>query len=162
MSWCRWARVQRRRSPADEQKLYDLLMDKREMVDEYFSLAISDDGAVETLPMLLRGYTPNLDRLPQFLLCLGARVGRRDLTAADNRSIGRRRSSVSRRSCASLPTFTPHAHCFRRAVTTTKMPAPTPPRRRRNPRITLGSLNTSCSPHSVAIPLGPKTCSDAR
>ena len=58
----------------DRQKLYDLLMDKREMVDEYFSLAISDEGAVETLPMLLRGYTPNLDRLPEFLLCLAARV----------------------------------------------------------------------------------------
>ena len=58
----------------DRQKLYDLLMDKREMVDEYFSLAISDEGAVETLPMLLRGYTPNLDRLPECLLCLAARV----------------------------------------------------------------------------------------
>jgi DNA mismatch repair protein MLH1 len=51
-----------------------LLEDKREMLDEYFSLSITDDGKVEALPMLLRGYTPNLDRLPHFMLCLGAQV----------------------------------------------------------------------------------------
>ncbi|WWD18950.1 hypothetical protein CI109_103406 [Kwoniella shandongensis] len=51
-----------------------LLVDKREMLDEYFSLSISADGQVETLPMILKGYTPNLDRLPHFLLCLGTQV----------------------------------------------------------------------------------------
>ncbi|WVO22922.1 uncharacterized protein IAS62_004265 [Cryptococcus decagattii] len=51
-----------------------LLRDRREMLDEYFSLLITEDGKVETLPMLLKGYTPNLDRLPQFLLCLGTQV----------------------------------------------------------------------------------------
>ncbi|KAK8854901.1 hypothetical protein IAR55_003640 [Kwoniella newhampshirensis] len=51
-----------------------LLVDKREMMDEYFSLSISHDGQVETLPMILKGYTPNLDRLPHFLLCLGTQV----------------------------------------------------------------------------------------
>lgn len=44
------------------------------MLDEYFSLSVSDKGLVETLPMLLKGYTPNLDRLPHFLLCLGTQV----------------------------------------------------------------------------------------
>lgn len=44
------------------------------MLDEYFSLLITEDGKVETLPMLLKGYTPNLDRLPHFLLCLGTQV----------------------------------------------------------------------------------------
>ncbi|WVQ82016.1 hypothetical protein IAT38_004144 [Cryptococcus sp. DSM 104549] len=51
-----------------------LLIDRREMLDEYFSLSISEDGMVETLPMVLKGFTPNLDRLPHFLLCLGTRV----------------------------------------------------------------------------------------
>nr|ODN86354.1 DNA mismatch repair protein MLH1 [Cryptococcus depauperatus CBS 7841] len=51
-----------------------LLMDKNEMLDEYFSLSITENGKVETLPMVLKGYTPNLDRLPHFLLCLGTRV----------------------------------------------------------------------------------------
>nr|XP_019044549.1 DNA mismatch repair protein MLH1 [Kwoniella bestiolae CBS 10118]OCF23479.1 DNA mismatch repair protein MLH1 [Kwoniella bestiolae CBS 10118] len=54
--------------------IYDLLMDKKEMIDEYFSLSINDQGDVETLPMILNGYTPNLDRLPHFLLCLGTQV----------------------------------------------------------------------------------------
>jgi DNA mismatch repair protein MLH1 len=49
-------------------------MENREMLDEYFSLLITEDGIVVSLPMLLKGYTPNLDRLPHFLLCLGARV----------------------------------------------------------------------------------------
>ncbi|KAK4687504.1 DNA mismatch repair protein MLH1, partial [Tremellales sp. Uapishka_1] len=55
-------------------KITHLLMDKREMIDEYFSLAITASGEIEGLPMVLRGYTPNLDRLPHFLLCLGTRV----------------------------------------------------------------------------------------
>ncbi|OCF38700.1 DNA mismatch repair protein MLH1 [Kwoniella heveanensis CBS 569] len=56
------------------EEIATLLTDRKEMIDEYFSLSISDNGKVETLPMLLTGYTPNLDRLPHFLLCLGTRV----------------------------------------------------------------------------------------
>lgn len=56
------------------QEIYETLMDKREMLDEYFSLQLSPEGELQTLPMLLRGYTPDLDRLPQFLLCIGAKV----------------------------------------------------------------------------------------
>lgn len=44
------------------------------MIDEYFSLGISSEGLVETIPLLLPKYTPNLDRLPHFLLCLGTQV----------------------------------------------------------------------------------------
>ena len=66
-------------STSDQQELHDLLMDKREMIDEYFSLAIDEEGRVESLPMLLQRYSPNLDRLPHFLLCLGTRVsGKKD------------------------------------------------------------------------------------
>ncbi|OCF37800.1 DNA mismatch repair protein MLH1 [Kwoniella heveanensis BCC8398] len=56
------------------EEIATLLTDRKEMIDEYFSLSISDNGKVETLPVLLTGYTPNLDRLPHFLLCLGTRV----------------------------------------------------------------------------------------
>jgi DNA mismatch repair protein MLH1 len=49
-------------------------MDRREMLSEYFSLNISDDGLVETLPLLLRNYTPNLDKLPLFIMRLGPQV----------------------------------------------------------------------------------------
>lgn len=44
------------------------------MLEEYYSFGISVDGKVETLPMLLRDYTPNLDKLPLFLMRLGPQV----------------------------------------------------------------------------------------
>ncbi len=45
-------------------------------MDEYFSLTISPDGNIANLPMALHDYTPTLDRLPFFLLCIGMRVSR--------------------------------------------------------------------------------------
>jgi hypothetical protein len=56
------------------QCVVDILTTRRDMLAEYFSLGISSDGAVESLPLLLHGYTPNLDRLPSFLMRLGAQV----------------------------------------------------------------------------------------
>jgi DNA mismatch repair protein MLH1 len=44
------------------------------MLAEYFSLNISETGLVESLPLLLRDYTPNLDNLPNFLMRLGPQV----------------------------------------------------------------------------------------
>lgn len=44
------------------------------MLDEYFSVSISADGHLEAIPLLLKGYTPDLDRLPQFLLSLAHRA----------------------------------------------------------------------------------------
>jgi hypothetical protein len=51
------------------------LVERREMLEEYFSMSVSEDGKVETLPLLLKGYTPNMDRLPEFLMRLGPGVG---------------------------------------------------------------------------------------
>ena len=45
------------------------------MLAEYFSLNITASGLVESLPLLLRDYTPNLDNLPNFLMRLGPQVG---------------------------------------------------------------------------------------
>ena len=50
------------------------------MLSEYFTLHISPEGLVETLPLLLRDFTPNLDKLPSFLMRLGPQVS--DLLAA--------------------------------------------------------------------------------
>lgn len=44
------------------------------MLAEYFALHITADGMVESLPLLLRDYTPNLDKLPSFLMRLGPQV----------------------------------------------------------------------------------------
>ncbi len=56
------------------QRIVEMLMARREMLQEYFNLSISEKGLIETLPMLLRDYTPNLDKLPLFLMRLGPQV----------------------------------------------------------------------------------------
>lgn len=48
------------------------------MLLDYFSLGITDNGVVESLPLLLPGYTPNLDKLPSFLMRLGPQVSNTD------------------------------------------------------------------------------------
>ena len=49
-------------------------MQHREMLNEYFSMKINEKGEVESLPLLLRGYIPNLEKLPLFLMRLGPQV----------------------------------------------------------------------------------------
>lgn len=51
------------------------LIERREMLLEYFSLEISPAGELLSIPLLVKGYTPPLVKLPQFLLNLGPRVG---------------------------------------------------------------------------------------
>ncbi|PBK94630.1 DNA binding protein [Armillaria gallica] len=55
-------------------RIVDILVTRRDMLSEYFSLDISPDGLVESLPLLLRDYTPNLDKVPYFLMRLGPQV----------------------------------------------------------------------------------------
>jgi DNA mismatch repair protein MLH1 len=50
------------------------LIERRDMLLEYFSLTITPDGNLETLPLLLKNYTPSLAKLPRFLLRLGPHV----------------------------------------------------------------------------------------
>lgn len=44
------------------------------MLSEYFALDISDSGDISTLPHLLKEYTPDLNKLPTFLMRLGPQV----------------------------------------------------------------------------------------
>ncbi|KAI9889528.1 MAG: DNA mismatch repair protein [Vezdaea aestivalis] len=55
-------------------KCFDQLLSRREMLAEYFSIRISSNGQLETLPLLLKGYDPPLSKLPRFLLNLGPKV----------------------------------------------------------------------------------------
>ena len=48
-----------------------ILLAKAEMLREYFSFDIDVDGNVCTIPIILDQYTPDMDRLPKFLLSLG-------------------------------------------------------------------------------------------
>lgn len=49
----------------------ELLKQKSEMLNEYFSLSIDLDGNLSRLPVVLDQYTPDMDRVPEFILCLG-------------------------------------------------------------------------------------------
>ncbi|KAG7091897.1 hypothetical protein E1B28_008298 [Marasmius oreades] len=60
--------------PQIVERIHKILFEKREMLSDYFSMDISSTGLVESLPLLLRGYTPNLDKLPHFLMRLGPQV----------------------------------------------------------------------------------------
>jgi hypothetical protein len=51
-----------------------LLLDKRVMLRDYFSVDINDEGELVSIPMLLKGYSPCLGKLPSFLLRLGPNV----------------------------------------------------------------------------------------
>lgn len=99
-----------RRSQAKEVLLCRIL-DGREMLEEYFSLTITADGLLSCLPGLLEGYTPDLHRLPQFLMRLGACVSvdillgtqtrTTDRLLLYRRSTGRMSSSASKHFSAS-------------------------------------------------------------
>jgi len=50
------------------------LIERREMLLEYFSMEISEEGDLMSIPLLLKSYTPSLAKLPRFLLRLGPHV----------------------------------------------------------------------------------------
>ncbi|XP_058721996.1 DNA mismatch repair protein MLH1-like [Vicia villosa] len=49
----------------------DLLKQKAAMLDEYFGINIDDHGNISRLPVILDQYTPDMDRIPEFVLSLG-------------------------------------------------------------------------------------------
>lgn len=49
----------------------NLLKQKAELLDEYFCVHVDEDGNLCWLPVILDQYTPDMDRLPEFVLCLG-------------------------------------------------------------------------------------------
>ncbi|KAN0111788.1 hypothetical protein V8E52_008168 [Russula decolorans] len=51
-----------------------ILISRRDMLREYFSLGITTDGLVDSLPVLIPDFTPNLDKLPLFFMRLGPQV----------------------------------------------------------------------------------------
>ncbi|EFW98903.1 DNA mismatch repair protein [Grosmannia clavigera kw1407] len=50
------------------------LVERRQMLLEYFSLELTPTGELLSIPMLIKGYTPPLTKLPHFLLRLGPAV----------------------------------------------------------------------------------------
>ncbi|PSS02318.1 MutL-like protein [Coniella lustricola] len=54
------------------------LIERREMLLEYFALEISPAGELSSIPLLVKGYTPSMAKMPQFLLRLGPYVNWED------------------------------------------------------------------------------------
>jgi DNA mismatch repair protein MLH1 len=52
-------------------KVYTQLMSRKEMLNEYFCIQLSEAGELETIPLMLKGYLPCMAKLPTFLLRLG-------------------------------------------------------------------------------------------
>ncbi|KAK4969801.1 hypothetical protein LTR28_000922, partial [Elasticomyces elasticus] len=50
------------------------LTGRRDMLAEYFALEISPEGELLSIPLMVKGYTPSLAKLPNFLLRLGPHV----------------------------------------------------------------------------------------
>ncbi|XP_021898319.1 DNA mismatch repair protein MLH1 [Carica papaya] len=49
----------------------ELLKEKAEMLEEYFQIYIDGNGQLLRLPVILDQYAPDMDRVPEFMLCLG-------------------------------------------------------------------------------------------
>ncbi|KAI0435329.1 histidine kinase-like ATPase [Xylaria sp. FL1042] len=55
-------------------RVAEQLIERREMLLEYFSLEITPAGELRSIPLLIKGYAPSMAKLPQFLLRLGPYV----------------------------------------------------------------------------------------
>lgn len=52
----------------------DLLKSKADMLMDYFSVEINEQGELTAMPLLLNNYTPNWNKLPMLLLRLASEV----------------------------------------------------------------------------------------
>jgi len=50
------------------------IISRRDMLAEYFSMEVSEDGKLLSVPLLVKGYMPSMAKLPQFLLRLGPHI----------------------------------------------------------------------------------------
>ncbi|KAJ4342641.1 DNA mismatch repair protein Mlh1 [Didymella glomerata] len=55
-----------------------LLISKAPLLSEYFATEITQEGELCSIPILIKGYTPSLSKLPKFLLRLGPHVNWED------------------------------------------------------------------------------------
>ena len=69
------------------QFVVELLKSKAEMLLDYFSIEIDDDGNLLTLPLLLSKYSPDLNRLPMFVLRLATDVSNLFLVLSKSRDL---------------------------------------------------------------------------
>lgn len=56
----------------------DQLVSRKDMLAEYFSLEISEESDLLSIPLMVKGYMPSLAKLPNFLLRLGPHINWND------------------------------------------------------------------------------------
>jgi DNA mismatch repair protein MLH1 len=56
------------------QSVREVLIAKAALLLEYFSMEVTPEGELCSIPLLMKGYTPSMAKLPQFLLRLGPHV----------------------------------------------------------------------------------------
>jgi DNA mismatch repair protein MLH1 len=56
------------------ESVQEAIMGKAALLKEYFSMEITPEGELCSIPLLIKGYTPSMAKLPQFLLRLGPYV----------------------------------------------------------------------------------------
>ncbi|EMR08964.1 hypothetical protein PNEG_02742 [Pneumocystis murina B123] len=54
--------------------VFKIIINYREMLYEYFSFGVTSDGKIYSLPLLLKGYIPNIGKLPLFIYRLCTKV----------------------------------------------------------------------------------------
>jgi DNA mismatch repair protein MLH1 len=52
----------------------EAIIGKAALLQEYFSMEVTEEGELCSIPLLMKGYTPSMAKLPQFLLRLGPHV----------------------------------------------------------------------------------------
>jgi DNA mismatch repair protein MLH1 len=50
------------------------IISRRDMLEEYFALEVSEDGKLLAIPLLVKDYQPSMAKLPSFLLRLGPHI----------------------------------------------------------------------------------------
>ncbi|VDK65264.1 unnamed protein product [Onchocerca ochengi] len=57
-------------SPTEAHQKADIIIENREMLDDYFCLSITENGNLNSIPSLVDGFIPQLESLPQLILTL--------------------------------------------------------------------------------------------
>jgi DNA mismatch repair protein MLH1 len=56
------------------ESVQEMIIGKAALLQEYFNMEITPEGELCSIPLLMKGYTPSMAKLPQFLLRLGPYV----------------------------------------------------------------------------------------
>lgn len=78
------AAYEQEHTPADQRDAFDWdaavqvveqhIIERRDMLSEYFAFEVSAEGDLLAMPLLMKGYSPSMAKLPRFLLRLGPYV----------------------------------------------------------------------------------------